>query len=131
MFDAGHTDRVIYHIAFRADWEAAEAAGEYRISTRGRTLEQQGFIHAATAAQVAGVAEAFYADADADSNADTEAGLVVLAIDPARLRAPLRYEPVPGAADPFPHIYGPLNVDAVVGLFDLGRDAQGRYVFEG
>ncbi|NUR63585.1 MAG: DUF952 domain-containing protein [Catenulispora sp.] len=112
----------IYHIAFRADWEAAEAAGEYRVSTRGRTLEQQGFIHAATAGQVAGVAEAYYADAT---------DLIVLAIDPGRLAAPLRYEPVPGAADPFPHIYGSLNVDAVIGMFDLGRDAQGRYLFEG
>ncbi|NUP49722.1 MAG: DUF952 domain-containing protein [Catenulispora sp.] len=102
----------IYHIAFRADWVQAEAAGEYRVSTRGRTLEQQGFIHAATANQVDGVAGAFYADVDA-------AELVVLEIDPDRLTAPLRYEEVPGAADPFPHIYGPLNTDAVVGTSAL------------
>lgn len=126
----------IYHIAFRADWDAARAAGEYLVSTRGRTLAQQGFIHAATAGQVAGVAEAFYADVGTgpdtgtDTDADTDTGLVVLAIDPDRLTAPLRYEPVPDAAEPFPHIYGPLNVDAVIGLFELGRDAQGRYVFE-
>jgi uncharacterized protein (DUF952 family) len=114
----------IYHIAFRTDWAAAVVAGEYRISTRGRTLEQQGFIHAATAEQVGGVAGAFYADADAED-------LVVLVIDPARLTAELRYDPVPGAEQPFPHIYGPLNVDAVVGTAELARDAEGRYVFEG
>lgn len=113
----------IYHIAFRTDWADAVAAGEYHVSTRGRTVEQEGFIHASTAGQVAGVANAFYADADAE-------GLLVLVIDPERLTAPLRYDPVPGAPEPFPHIYGPLNVDAVTGTAELRRDAQGRYIFE-
>jgi uncharacterized protein (DUF952 family)/2'-5' RNA ligase len=112
---------VIYHIAFRADWADAVAAGEYRVSTRGRSLEQEGFIHGSTAGQVAGVANAFYADAE---------DLFVLVIDPERLTAPLRYDPVPGAAEPFPHVYGPLNIEAVTGTAELGRDADGRYVFE-
>ncbi|WP_194916688.1 DUF952 domain-containing protein [Catenulispora rubra] len=112
----------IYHIAFRTDWADAVAAGHYHISTRGKTVEQQGYIHASTAAQVAGVANAFYADAE---------GLLVLVIDPEKLTAPLRYDPVPGADAPFPHIYGPLNVDAVTGTAELRRDADGQYVFEG
>jgi uncharacterized protein (DUF952 family) len=111
----------IYHIAFRADWSDALQQGEYRVSTRGRTLEQEGFIHASTARQVDGVANAYYADAE---------DLVVLLIDPERLTAPLRYDPVPGAQEPFPHIYGPLNVEAVTGTAELRRDGQGRYVFE-
>ncbi|MEZ0110899.1 uncharacterized protein (DUF952 family) [Catenulispora sp. EB89] len=77
----------IYHIAFRTDWADAVAAGEYHVSTRGKTVEEQGFIHASTAAQVAGVANAFYADAE---------DLLVLVIDPEKLTAPLRYDPVPG-----------------------------------
>lgn len=111
----------IYHIASRSDWAAAVAAGEYHVSTRGKTVEQEGFIHASTAAQVAGVANAYYADAE---------DLLVLVIDPERLTAPLRYDPVPGAPEPFPHIYGPLNVDAVTGTAELRRDAEGRYSFE-
>jgi len=111
----------IYHIASRADWSAALQQGEYRVSTRGRSLEEEGFIHASTAGQVDGVANAFYADAE---------DLVVLLIDPERLTAPLKYDPVPGATEPFPHIYGPLNVDAVTGTAELRRDAEGRYVFE-
>ena len=114
----------IYHIALRTDWSAALAAGEYRVSTRGRTVEEEGFIHASTAGQVDGVANRFYADADAED-------LLVLCIDPERLTAPLKYDPVPGADEPFPHIYGPLNVDAVTGTAELRRDADGRYVFEG
>jgi uncharacterized protein (DUF952 family) len=96
---------VIYHLALPADWAAARQAGEYTVSTRGVSLAEQGFIHASTAAQVATVARAFYADAG---------DLLLLTIDESRLTAPLRYDPVPGAPDPYPHIYGPLNLDAVV-----------------
>lgn len=113
----------IYHIALRADWSDALAAGEYRVSTRGRTVAEEGFIHASTAGQVNGVADAFYADVDA-------ADLVVLCIDPAKLTAPLKYDPVPGADEPFPHIYGPLNIDAVTGTAELRRNTDGHSVFE-
>ena len=113
----------IYHIALRTDWDDAVAAGEYHISTRGKTVEQQGYIHASTVRQVAGVANGFYADLRPED-------LLVLVIDPEKLTAPLRYDPVPGADEPFPHIYGPLNVDAVTGTTELRRDADGRYVFE-
>lgn len=113
----------IYHIAFRTDWADAVAAGEYRVSGRDMTLAQEGFIHASTAAQVAGVADAYYADVAAED-------LVLLVIDPERLTAPLRYDPVPGAEQPFPHIYGPLNPDAVTGTVPLTRDADGRYQFD-
>jgi glutathione S-transferase len=89
----------IYHIALATDWEAARRAGEYCASTRGVTLEQAGFIHASTAAQVEGTRQRFYQDAG---------DLVLLEIDPARVQAEVRYE------GGYPHIYGPLNLDAVV-----------------
>jgi uncharacterized protein (DUF952 family) len=111
---------LIYHIVSAADWEQARRDGEYTGSTRGLSLAEQGFIHASTAPQVAPVANAFYGD-DQD--------LVVLVIDTRRLGPELRYEPVPGWDDPFPHIYGPLNVDAVVTALPLDRDASGRFAF--
>ena len=110
----------IYHIAFERDWEAAKQAGEYRVSTRGRTLDEQGFLHAGDAHEVAPVANLVYG---------SDGGLVVLVIDTDRLRPELRYESVPGWDDPFPHIYGPLNVDAVVGTLPLDRGPDGRFVF--
>ena len=110
----------IYHIALRSDWHQAKAEGEYRVSTRGRTLDEEGFIHASTAEQVALVGNLFYADAD---------DLVLLVIDAERLTARLQFDPVPGADQPFPHIYGPLNVDAVVEVLPLTRDAAGRFRF--
>jgi glutathione S-transferase len=110
----------IYHIAEAADWERAREAGEYLVSTRGHSLAQVGFIHASAAAQVAGVANAFYRDAGE---------LVLLVIDPARLTAPVRYEQVPGLDSPFPHIYGPLPVTAVVRVRPLRPAANGEFSF--
>ena len=110
----------IYHIASAPDWEKAQRDGEYRTSTRGRTLDEQGFIHAGDAHQVAPVANAVYKD-DRD--------LVVLVIDTGRLRPEVRYDPVPGWDDPFPHIYGPLNPDAVVKVVPLERADDGRFIF--
>src|SRR4029078_10901836 len=55
----------IFHIATASDWTAAQRSGTYTTSTRGRTLEQEGFIHASRREQVAGVWEAVFADAGA------------------------------------------------------------------
>jgi uncharacterized protein (DUF952 family) len=96
---------VIYHIAAAADWEGAQREGEYAMSTRGRTLAEEGFIHAATAKQVPLVADAYYQGVP---------DLVLLVIDTERVRPELRYDQVPGQPDPYPHIYGPLNLDAVL-----------------
>lgn len=110
----------IYHIAFETDWALAAQTGEYRFSTRGKTLDEQGFIHASDAHQVAGVANALYRQDD---------GLVVLEIDLAKLRPEVRYEGVPDSDEQFPHIYGPLNVDAVVAILPLTRGPDGSFAF--
>ena len=95
----------IFHIAVRSDWERAVREGAYTISTRGRTLAEEGFIHcSAGASQVAGVASLFYRGVP---------DLVLLVIDTDLVRSPIQYDPAPGAPEPFPHIYGPLNPDAV------------------
>ena len=96
----------IFHLALASDWAAAQQAGEYRISTLGRTLEQEGSIHASRADQWRATKQRFYAEVPEE--------LVLLEIDPALLTSPLVVEPVPGTDDEFPHIYGPLNLDAVV-----------------
>ena len=109
----------LYHIATVPDWDQARRDGEYRTSTRGRTLSQEGFIHASTADQVLPVAALVYRDEPED--------LVLLMLDPGRIGAEIRYEPVPGWADPFPHIYGPLDVAAVVQAVPLERGAAGGF----
>src|SRR5712691_8131010 len=104
-----------------ADWKRALADGEYTMSTRGRTLAEQGFIHASTARQVTGVANSFYRGAP---------DLLVLVIDTDKLTAPLAYDVVPGADEPFPHIYGPLNPGAVIGTLPFEPGPDGSFTFE-
>jgi uncharacterized protein (DUF952 family) len=111
----------IYHIATQTDWEKALRNGEYTTSTRGVSLAEQGYLHASDAAQVAGVANAFYRDCGED--------LVVLVIDPDRVRAEIRYERVPGADAPFPHIYGPLSPAAVLAARPFAPGPDGVFTF--
>lgn len=111
--------RWIYHCSLVSDWDAARAAGEYTVSTRGRSLREEGFLHASYADQVAGVLQRYYADV-------TEP-MVLLAIDPDRLTVPLVSECPPGGHELFPHIYGPLDPSAVVEVRPLVR-GTGRWV---
>jgi uncharacterized protein (DUF952 family) len=111
---------VIYHIATAPDWEQARRDGQYTTSTRGRTLAEQGFIHASTAGQVAPVANMIYKGLPE---------LLVLVIDTDRVGPEIKWEPVPGWDDPFPHIYGPLNADAVVRTLPLEPGADGEFSF--
>ncbi len=92
-------ESTIYHILPRADWEKARAQGEYRAAS----LAQEGFIHFSTRRQVAGTLARYYAG---------RSDLVLLRVDTNRLLADLRYEESHGEF--FPHLYGPLNLDAVV-----------------
>ena len=101
----------LFHLALRRDWEAAQEAGEYQVSTRGRTLAEEGFLHASYAHQWQGVRDAYYADV-------TEP-LVLLEVDPDLLDVPLVVETPEGADEAFPHIYGPLPVTAVVDVRPL------------
>ncbi|HUB37249.1 MAG TPA: DUF952 domain-containing protein [Streptosporangiaceae bacterium] len=109
----------LLHITDRASWQDAVRTGEYRMSTRGVTLEQEGFIHCSLARQLRAVAELVYADAD---------DLVVLVIDSEHVPADIRYEtPAPGA-ERYPHIYGPLPVSAVTEVLPVGRDSGGQMI---
>jgi uncharacterized protein (DUF952 family) len=110
---------LIYHIATRADWERARADGEYTRSSVDKTLAEEGFIHASQASQVTRTANKFYRGVPGD--------LVLLAIDAGLLRAEVRYEDVPGAELPFPHIYGPLNVDAVIAAEPFAPGPDGTF----
>lgn len=96
----------IFHIAEKPRWDAALLAGSYAQSTRGRTLEEEGFIHAARGEQWLDVLDRYYSDA-------TEP-LVLLTIDTDLLTSPWQEEQV--GDETFPHIHGPLNPSAVIAV---------------
>lgn len=93
-------DPTLYHLALQDEWLAAvDAGGPYRRSTLGRSLDDEGFIHCSYADQVASTAAGFYAGRD---------DVLVLTVDPSRLEVEVRVE------GGFPHVYGPIPLDAVV-----------------
>ncbi|MEQ1873223.1 MAG: DUF952 domain-containing protein [Ilumatobacteraceae bacterium] len=96
---------MIFHLTEPARWQQSQAEGVHTGSTRGVELAQEGYIHCSTAEQWPGVVERFYADA-------TE--LLLLHVDESKLDSPLVYEQLGGAPEPFPHIYGPIPLAAVV-----------------
>jgi uncharacterized protein (DUF952 family) len=106
----------IYHITTRVEWLKGMRQGEYRSAT----LEDEGFMHCSTLAQVAGSANKhFY----------RRGGLALLHIDPERVAAEIRTENLAGGETLFPHIYGPLNLDAVISVeaFEPGSDGTFTY----
>jgi uncharacterized protein (DUF952 family) len=100
---------MIFHIADRDRWQRSAIEGSYTASTIGAELADEGFIHLSTEAQVAGVVDRFYRDVP---------NLVLLHVDETRLTAPLVYEQLGGSPEAFPHLYGALNLDAVVRVED-------------
>ena len=99
----------LYHLALAEEWQQALAAGVYRRSTRGLSIEQVGYLHASHGDQIAATFERFYADAGP---------VRLLSIDPQRLAAAgleVREEAAPDSGELFPHVYGgPLPCEAVV-----------------
>ncbi len=115
---------MILHITHRHDWQTALDSGDYR----AESLTNEGFIHCSTAIQVLRVANSFYRG---------QSDLVLLVIEPAKLLSPLKYEapinPQTGQSeidnpDLFPHIYGVINLEAVVKVVPFPPNADGTFM---
>ena len=103
----------LFHITERLSWERAQAEGFYQASS----LQTEGFIHLSDPEQVIGTANRFYRG---------RTDLVLLEIERDRLNAVLRYDSVPGHGT-FPHLYGPLNLDAVARVSEFLPEPDGHF----
>lgn len=103
----------ILHITQRHEWEQAKNLGIYR----SNTLDSEGFIHCSTLIQLLGSANRFFKN---------QTDLVILKIDIDRVTPEIRYEGA-DSNNLFPHIYGALNVDAVIGSIDLESHPDGSF----
>jgi len=100
------------HICELQAWQAAQPTGVYRAAS----LQTEGFIHCSRPDQALATANRYFPAAPP---------LVLLWIDPQRLQAPVRFDPV--GADAFPHIYGSLNLSAVLHVTPFVPDADGIF----
>ena len=105
-------ERPLVHICQLHDWESIQENGLYSPPS----IFIEGFIHFSRPHQVLEVANRFYAKVS---------NLLLLWIDPRKLMQPLRWEIVDGQL--FPHLYGPLNVDAVLKTSDFLPDEDGIF----
>lgn len=92
---------MIYHVTSEQQWAAALKNGYYEAPS----LHTEGFIHCSKREQVAGVLERYY---------QGQKELLLLHIDENKLSSPLQYELAPSVMEQFPHVFGPINLNAVV-----------------
>ena len=104
---------MILHIVSKTEWHKAKRSSEYR----GDTLQSEGFIHCSKPEQVIVVANARFRGRQ---------DLVLVVIDPEKVRSEIRYEDN-GHGEFFPHIYGPLNLEAVIGCVDFLPEGDGCF----
>ena len=104
--------QLLVHLCSRPAWQSAQSQGSYQANS----LKNVGFIHLSRPEQILKVANAFYQ------------GLpdpILLWVDPTLLQSELRWEQVD--FDIFPHLYGALNLDAVISVSDFLPDPDGIF----
>ena len=101
----------IYHIVPKSNWSSKNK--EYR----GDTLDTQGFIHCSTKDQVVEVADYLFKG---------RTDLLLLVIDEDKIKSPIKYEDA-GNGKLYPHIYGPLNADAVLATLEFKPKDDGSF----
>jgi len=97
---------LIYHVTTALEWNAAKQKGMYAAAS----LHKEGFIHCSQEQQVSAVLERYF---------EGMAGLVKLVIDTDKLTSRYILEWSPSVQDTFPHIYGPVNIDAVTEIVSI------------
>ena len=105
---------MIFHLAERDAWDSAD-------TYRPASLTDEGFIHCSTARQLIDVANDLYAG---------RTDLLLVTIEPDLLHAPVVFEDCYETGQRFPHIYGPIDPEAVVSVEPFPPDAAGRFTWD-
>ena len=96
----------IFHIAQKNDWQAAEPCGIYQ----GESLKSVGFIHCCFQQQIDKVLQQWFAGVD---------NFILVEINPQKINKEIRIENLEGGLEKYPHIYGPINFDAVINVSEI------------
>lgn len=92
---------MIYHVTTKSQWEEAISKGFYEVES----LQTEGFIHMSKMDQVEGVLNRYYQNVT---------NLVLLHVEETKLIAEIKFELSPSVNQEFPHVFGAINIDAVV-----------------
>ena len=109
------TGRLVFHVALADDWEMSLPSGFYEAATRGRSLDDEGFIHATTADGVQHVLDSVYADVNLP--------LLLIALDADAPDLPVEWGPAPRILGPIPC----TDATAVADVTELTR-SDGRWL---
>jgi|AntAceMinimDraft_1070359.scaffolds.fasta_scaffold12355_4 uncharacterized protein (DUF952 family) len=104
---------IIYHIVDKRAWKDNARSGAYQPST----VETEGFIHCSTASELQNTANRFFKG---------KSGLLLVLISTGQVRAEIKFEQS-GDHGIFPHIYGSLNLDAVLDTISLIPEPDGTF----
>ncbi len=106
----------IYHITSRSSWSTAQKRGSYSSDS----MVSEGFIHCSKADQLLRVANKYYYKQD---------NLIILKIDPSLVKPVLLWEAGADKADEmFPHIYGSLNLESIVQVYNFKKGMDGLFI---
>src|SRR6056297_846030 len=105
---------MILHIIKNKEWQSAKQTGSYK----NKSLEEEGFIHCSDENQVCQVANTLYKD---------EEDILLLYIDENKLVSTVVNEDLYQLGEKYPHVYGPINLDAVVKTEPFLKDEKGDF----
>lgn len=104
---------LILHIVPAVDW------GKVKDNYSAPSLEREGFIHCSLPAQVIRPANALFRG---------QANLLLLCLDVRKLKPDVIYEDCYEAGEEFPHVYGPINLSAVIEVVPFPTEANGEFL---
>lgn len=104
---------LIYILCSESTYASAQQAGVYTVDS----LANEGFIHASPAHQLTRVANKYYAHLPE---------LLVLVVNEQAVQSEVKWEAL-STPEPYPHIYGPLNLEAIMRTEHVSRMPDGNY----
>lgn len=107
-------DDLIFHITTKEDFSSFKKSGNYE----PESLDEEGFIHCSSGHQVENTANEKFAEHDK---------ILLLVIDVTALNSKIKYEKDPGSEKKYPHIYGPLDTNAIIDKIEVLAEENGDF----
>ncbi|WP_445665024.1 DUF952 domain-containing protein [Fodinibius sp. AD559] len=107
-------DDLLFHITTKDDWKQFNNSGSYE----PESLESEGFIHCSTGEQVEATANRIFGDKDE---------ILLLVIDATTLHEDIKYEKNEDTGEKFPHLYSPLNTNAIIDKITIKAEDNGNF----